>query len=47
MGRSQKAFPVRCDKVTDNVHIFYSYMFHFLCFYNRFYQECFRVRSMF
>lgn len=26
MGRSQKAFPVRCDKVTDNVHVFYSYM---------------------
>ncbi len=38
MGRSQKAFPVRCNKVMDNVHVFYSYyMFHFLGFYNRFY----------
>ncbi|PUD39203.1 hypothetical protein C2R75_07570 [Helicobacter pylori] len=37
IGRSQKAFPVRCNEVTDNVHVFYSYMFHFLGFYNRFY----------
>ncbi|GAA8432910.1 hypothetical protein Hpkin81_09050 [Helicobacter pylori] len=34
IGRSQEAFPVRCNEVTDNVHIFIYLLF--FKFYHRF-----------